>query len=271
MAFAFAALIDVTAHVLDLNRIVRGLDGLKESVEYGLESVNVWAFAGDVRARLADRYHYKVWSLRAPFNLSIACRGTPSDSVSDLCKTRVIDIRDLRKSNLPPSIIPFVVPRVPTGEVDEEAYPRRIWLEGPLGLPDGVKHAFECGWAGRIPCTSELQAATAPSNWFGKGMLVVIVLLSIAAAAPEGRSDWSPGRFIVMFAGGLLVATIVASGMLMIIQLLASFGRGVLSLSSVVVSLGAFPPLLWGLHALKDVASDSAKGALGRIAPPADS
>jgi hypothetical protein len=262
VAVLIAATADLVVRVASIEAINARLDSAQRAISYGLSSVSAWSFVRDAWHRLGDRHHYRVWTWRAPFNLTVVCREQRwsefHESVARACVT----------GPWPDSTPPELRKHLPmrrVGTVDDVAYPRRAWLEWPLGLPDAAIFAVRCGWVGRASCEDPPEAPGA-SNWVGRTMLLAVLALAIWAAAPSRGSGWNPGLFVAAFAGGLVLTSLLAIGAQLLLAALSLIGLGVLKISSWVVAAAAFRPVVWVAAALKDVATDRATDVIA--SPP---
>jgi hypothetical protein len=273
ITLAFTIVVDLgsrflLARVGDAQGAALAIKSFGQSVEYGLESVNLLETLKRAGMRLTnERYHTAVANWKTPFNLSEACRngearrGVYGVAVSNLCY--VPPPPPLHRNPLE-SVIVSPIPPPTTGPVDAKKYPRSSLKEIPLGLPDTVRHTLRCAWDGRDHC--EVARAGQPrSNWFGKLLLVAAAIFSLVVtfSSDKTRQDETPRAFsfVVIFGISLVYAGMVCAALLLAVKVLAYLG---LWLSGVWTALAGFPFAVWVFAALKDLAADQVKGFVAK-------
>lgn len=229
-------------------------------------------FVGDINRRHGDRRHLSVWSWRAPFNLTEVCRdGRGPDFGKAVAVHCVTEGRAPLAPGTPPELAQYL-PLREIGSVDRDSYPRRAWLEIPLGIPDSVLFAVRCAWNGRATCAADAGSVSATRNWAGHVMLMAVALLAVWASAPgrvaNRKTGWNPIAFVLVFLGGLAVTSVLAFAGLLALKALMWLSSGVLRLSSAVASMAAFRPVLWMASAVKDIATDRAATAISVLPKP---
>ena len=258
IALVFAVLTDVGARIFELHAVTRHLESFNQAVVYGLESASFWSLINAFRTRVTeDRYHYAVWSWRAPFNLSEACRNLPAvrngDAMWQLCLPPPAFVPERFRGLISLSMKP---------QVNDSTYPRHV-VEYVLGLPDATMHALGCAWHGWDSCHRPFPDEPERSNWFGK---VILSLVGLAACAfVIDASSTGDGLFDVLLVFGLCVllfllyASIVCVWVVMVVSVLEAFAHKLLPLSSVLGGLMGFLPALWVFAVVKDFALDRVK------------
>lgn len=237
-----------------------------QSVEYGLESVQLFAVLGRARERLAnDRFHTAVRNWESPFNLSEACRDGEARS-----GVYGVEVANLCYVPPPPPLHPnplesvTVSPPPPplSGPVDAKKYPRGDFKEILVGIPDAALHTLGCAWHGEDNCGGE---GARRGNWFGKLLLVAAAIFSLVVtlSSDKTRTGGPPPafNFVVIFFISLLYAGAVCAAVLLALKALAYLG---LWLSGVWAALAGFPLAVWVFAALKDLAADEVKGYVAK-------